>query len=220
MSVVAALLAGGALGARHALEADHVAAVTTLDADGRVAGRGGAGAWWGLGHGVPIAALGLGALLLGIEVPAAVPGAFEAVAGLLLVCLGAWTLLGPFTPGFQRHVHGGRDHAHLSIGRQLLGTRHRHVDPPAVVVGVVHGLAGSGALVVALASTSPTRATGAAFVGGFAAATVATMVGVSAVWRRLEGTAWLRPLRGGAGAVAVGLGLGMVVAGLGLLGPL
>lgn len=220
MSVVAALLAGGALGARHALEADHLAAVTTLDGDDRVARRGGAGAWWGLGHGLPIAALGLGALLLGIEVPAGVPSAFEAAAGLLLVCLGAWTLLDLLAPGVRRHVHGGRDHAHLTIGQQLLGARHRHVDPPAVAVGVVHGLAGSGTVVVALAATSPTRATGVAFVGGFAVATVATMVGVSAVWRRLGSTAWQRPLRGVAGAVAVGLGLGMVVGGIGVSGLL
>lgn len=220
MSVLAALLAGGALGARHAIEADHLAAVTTLDGQGRVAAPGGAGAWWGIGHALPIATLGLGALLLGVDVPTGLAGVFEAGAGLLLVGLGAWTVVGLVAPGLHRHAHSGDVHPHLTIGSQLLGARHQHVDPPALAVGVVHGLAGSGALVVALAATSPTRDAGIAFVASFAAATILTMVAVSAAWRRLGATAWERHLRTVAGVVAIGLGLAMVAAQAGLVGGL
>lgn len=220
MSVVAALLAGGALGVRHAVEADHLAAVTTLDGQGRNAARGGAGAWWGVGHGLPIGVVGLGVLFLGLDVPAGLTAVFEAGAGLLLIGLGAWTVLDALAPGVRRHVHSGDAHPHLAFGSQLLGLRHQHVDPPALAVGVVHGLAGSGALVVALAATAPTRSAGVAFVAAFAAATVLTMVVVSVAWRRLGGTNWARPLRTAAGVLAIGLGLGMVATWLGVPGPL
>lgn len=216
MSMLAALAAGGALGARHAVEADHVAAVTTLD--GRQGRFGGAGASWAVGHGLPIAAAGLGVLLLGVEVPAGLTDGFEVGAGALLVALGGWTLLDLFAPRIRRHDHGDGDHAHLSLGRQLLGARHQHVDPPAFAVGVVHGLAGSGAVVVALVATSPTPAAGVAFVGAFVAATVATMAAVSALWRRVGDTAWHRPLRTAAGVLALGLGVGMLATQVGLVG--
>jgi high-affinity nickel permease len=65
---VSSLLAGGAIGVTHALELDHLAAVATLveedtDRQGLV------GASWGVGHTIPIAAIGLAFVLLGLQLP-------------------------------------------------------------------------------------------------------------------------------------------------------
>lgn len=214
MSLAAALLAGGALGVRHALESDHVAAVATLSR-GERGGRGLAGAWWGLGHGLPVALLGLAALLAGLRVPEALSGAAETAAGLLLVLLGAWTLLDLLEPRLRRHAHDGRRHPHLALGDQWLGLGHRHVDAGALVVGVVHGLAGSGVVVVALAAAAPTRADGLAFLGSFAVATVLAMVAVARGWERLSGTRLRGPLRGVVGVVAVSIGVAMLATAAG-----
>lgn len=214
MSVAAALLAGGALGVRHALESDHVAAVATLAREDRV-GRGVAGAWWGVGHGVPVALLGLAVLLAGIRVPDELTRSAEALAGLLLVLLGAWTLLDVVAPGIRRHAHDGGPHRHLALGDQLLGIGHRHVDAGAFAVGVVHGLAGSGVIVVALVAAAPSRSAGLAFLGAFAIATVGAMAATAWCWQRLDGTRLRRPLRTVAGIAAVGIGAAMVVASVG-----
>lgn len=215
MSIAAAVAAGGALGVRHALESDHVAAVATLAREGRVR-RGAAGAWWGLGHGVPVALLGTAVLLAGVRVPEGLTTAAEGVAGVLLVVLGAWTLLDVVRPELRLHDHGGTPHRHLALGDQLLGLGHRHVDAGSFAVGVFHGLAGSGVVVVALVASAPTRAAGLAFLGTFALATVAAMAAIAWGWQRLEGTRLRRPMRSVAGVAAVGIGLAMVLAAVGI----
>lgn len=214
MSIAAALVAGGALGVRHAVESDHVAAVATLSRERRIE-RGAAGAWWGLGHGVPVVLVGLAVLLAGVRVPTPLTSAAEALAGVVLLLLGAWTLLDVLAPEVRRHAHGDGIHPHLAIGDQLLGLGHRHLDAGAFAVGVVHGLAGSGVVVVALAAAAPTRTAGVAFLGAFAVATVAAMAAIAWCWQRLDGTRLRGALRTVVGIVAAGLGLAMVATAVG-----
>lgn len=72
-----ALLVGGAFGVHHAFEADHVAAVATLvEAEDRPASTGAA---WGVGHSLPILALGALFLALDLRVPSTVATGFEEV---------------------------------------------------------------------------------------------------------------------------------------------
>ncbi|MFC6726922.1 high-affinity nickel-transporter protein, partial [Halobium palmae] len=81
-----ALLVGGAFGIRHAFEPDHVAAVSTLvDEDRRSISTGAA---WGIGHSLPVIALGALFLLLDVEIPAAVGTGFELLVAGVLIALG------------------------------------------------------------------------------------------------------------------------------------
>jgi hypothetical protein len=271
MSLVTALVAGGLLGIRHAVETDHVAAVAALvdredDRPGLV------GASWGVGHSLPVAAVGLAFLLLGIRFPDVVFTAVEAVVGVVLVALGVRLLVGEVVR--LRHTHEGTDdHGHLGVGSVLVGLTHSHrsthdhehthatddahaddahththghhhgdghVHPglpgrgPAVdasddqtpaeqafdrggfAVGAIHGLAGSGALVVALVATASSVDNALAFLGGFSVCSVATMAAVSAIWGRALDTRGRRLLVTVAGVVGVVVGAGLLaeVAGL------
>lgn len=206
MAVVSALAAGAMLGVRHALEADHLAAVTTLVEDDSKSGL--VGAWWGVGHSVPIVVLGLVFVALGVRVPEAVTTLFEVAVGVVLVVLGArtlWTVLRGVDA--TRHDHGGGSHAHLSFGDASLGLTHQHLDGDSFLVGVLHGFAGSGALVVALVSTAPTVETALSFLAAFSLLSVVTMAAVSALWGRTLGTGLATHLRGLAGLLGVCVGV-------------
>lgn len=278
MSLLAALAAGGLLGIRHAVETDHVAAVAALvDRDHDRPGL--VGASWGVGHSIPVAAVGLAFLVLGVSFPEVVFTVVEAVVGVVLVALGVRLLVGEVVR--YRHAHDDAgDHDHLGVGSLLVGVGHSHRsthshehthgdgdgahthahahlhpsggdaghDHPGVVagpavdthghdrgdssggvvpgsgsldrggfaVGAIHGLAGSGALVVALVATAPSLHSALAFLGGFSTFSVATMAAVAAVWGRALDTRGRRLLVGVAGVVGVVVGAGLLaeVAGL------
>lgn len=157
------LLLGFTMGLRHALEADHLAAVASLSA--RAAGPAAllrvAGAW-GVGHGLAILAVACLWVATGVAVPEQVQPFVEAAAGLLLAWLGI-DLLRTREGGRARvgvHEHrGGTVHAHLHWrapgeihtdgANNLAALSHPHARHPvrrALLVGSLHGLAGSAVL--------------------------------------------------------------------------
>lgn len=235
MTLVSALAAGAVVGVRHALEPDHLAAIATLVRDGendRESGR--VGASWGVGHSVPIVALGLLFVVLGVRLPESVTALFEAVVGVVLVYLGArmlWSLRSRGVGagvGVDAHAHGdvGGDgdgvHSHLSLGPVSLPfgrkSRHAHVDGDSALVGVLHGFAGSGALVVLLVSSAPTVGAAASFLAAFSLLSVLTMGAVSALWGRTLGTRFTLVLEAAAGVVGVAVGLLLLSEQVGTLG--
>jgi putative Mn2+ efflux pump MntP len=212
-------VAGVVLGVRHALEADHLAAVATLVEEGtespvRV------GASWGIGHSLPIVALGLLFVVLGIQLPPSVTRLFEVFVGIILVYLGARMLLrvAPDT-GFREHSHRGHSHRHFKIGRLSLGATHQHLNGDSFLVGVVHGFAGSGALVVVLVSTAPGVGTALLFLVSFCLLSILTMAAVSYAWGRTLGTGFTKYLEGAAGVIGLGVGVLLLVEQLGLHVP-
>ena len=153
---------GSLLGMRHALEPDHLAAVSTL-VTGERSSRKAAflGACWGLGHTVSLIAVGTVLVLFRMRMPARVSGAFEFSVALMLVGLGLRAIYlasrqGPAGP-VHLHHHGSRVHvhqgtpAHIHIGTWTLARR-------PLVVGAIHGLAGSGALTALVLTTLPSTA--------------------------------------------------------------
>jgi sulfite exporter TauE/SafE len=154
--VISWLLLGFTMGLRHALEADHLAAVASLSARAaspaalmRVAGA------WGVGHGLTIVAIACLWVATGVTVPEQAQPFVEAAAGLLLVWLGI-DLLRTRAAGRARlavHEHrGGTVHAHLHFrtgsdpSKELT---HPHAPEPmrrALFVGAIHGLGGSALL--------------------------------------------------------------------------
>ena len=216
MTVLAALAAGAVVGVRHALEPDHIAAVATLSDDDR---RGFVGASWGVGHSLPIAVLGLAFLVLGVRLPESVTRLFEVVVGVLLCYLGARMLLavrgGAETTS---HAHGMHHHSHVRIGSLSVGATHTHLDGDSFLVGVVHGFAGSGVLVVALVSAAPSIGAALAFILAFSLLSVGTMAAVSHVWGRALGTSATSSLRVVAGVVGVAVGLLLLTEQFGVVG--
>ena len=135
---------------RHALEPDHLAAVSTLvtEEDDPRSGLW-LGAFWGLGHTLALLGVGLVLALLRTTMSDRLTVAFELLVSVMLLFLGLRALVrarAEMAGGVpQRHEHGGRLHVHAGAGAHVhLGRRAYAVRP--LVVGIVHGLAGSGAL--------------------------------------------------------------------------
>jgi len=135
---------------RHALEPDHLAAVSTLvtEEDDPRSGLW-LGAFWGLGHTLALLGVGLVLALFRTTLSDRLTVAFELLVSAMLLLLGARALLRARTEmtrePLDQHEHGGLLHAHPGRAPHVhLGRRAYAVRP--LVVGIVHGLAGSGAL--------------------------------------------------------------------------
>jgi high-affinity nickel-transport protein len=153
---------GSLLGMRHALEPDHLAAMSALVSGERNGYRAALlGACWGLGHTLSLIAVGAALVVLRAEMPAYTADAFEFIVALMLIALGLRAIYlaarqGPRGPvhahhhGDRVHVHGGTA-AHIHIGAWTLARR-------PLLVGAIHGLAGSGALTALVLTTLPSTA--------------------------------------------------------------
>jgi hypothetical protein len=165
------------LGIRHAMEADHLAAVASLASRGgrarelvRVAGA------WGLGHSATLLAAGAVLVWSGAVMPARLGHALELVAGAVLVWLGLDVLRRAARPVQMR-------------GGTSLASR-------AMVVGGLHGLEGSGAVVLLVLPSVRAPAQGLAYLCAFGAGTIAGMVGCSLALTLPLGVAAARVHRG------------------------
>lgn len=161
-SALPLLTLGFALGLKHATEADHLVAVTTIVSEHRSVWRSAAvGGLWGLGHTSALFAVGSLLILLRVTIPEGVRVALELSVALMIVLLGTrilyLVLRGRRDVHVHSHAHGGRTHTHLHFHDRA--NAHAAQDSHAVsharhglwgwrplLVGVVHGLAGSGLL--------------------------------------------------------------------------
>lgn len=213
MTGLSVLAAGAVLGVRHALEADHLAAVATLVEEGTDR-PGIVGASWGVGHSLPIALLGLLAVSLGVRPPAVVTRLLEGVVGLVLVFLGLRVLWRVSRARLlAEHDHAGHAHAHrnLGVGPLSVGLAHHHLDGESLLVGVLHGVAGSGALVVLLVAATPSFEAAVGFLLAFCLLTLGTMAAIGALWGRTLGTGAAPYLKGAAGVLGVAIGATLLV---------
>lgn len=155
---------GFMIGMKHALEADHLAAVASLATGRRTIGETTRlGVAWGLGHTLTLFLIGGFVLALDTVVPETVAMGLEFVVGLMLVALGIDVIvrMARQNAHFHAHDHGGARHFHAhrhAPGSTHDATAHAHVHPRglplrALLVGLVHGMAGSAALVLLTLST-------------------------------------------------------------------
>ncbi len=152
------LLMGFVLGMRHALEADHVAAVASLATRSpSVAHAVRQGVVWGLGHTLTLVLFG--AIVLGMDtvMPERLARGLELAVGLMLIALGLDVLRRVWRERIHFHVHRHGDgtvhfHAHSHRGETSHDPhhhRHEHGFPyRALAVGLMHGMAGSAALIL------------------------------------------------------------------------
>jgi sulfite exporter TauE/SafE len=174
------------LGLRHALDPDHLVAVSSLVAaergDTRQARR--LGGWWGLGHAATLLATGLPLIALRSSLPAFVERGAETVVGFAIMALslrvGVQWAVGGYRPSERRHDHEPRDaqrarKVHLGRSSEAHGHRHLRTPPQALLLGALHGLAGTGAVVLLLAAALPTRVEAVAAVAVFAPMSAASM---------------------------------------------
>jgi len=174
---------GSLLGMRHALEPDHLAAVSTLVTTERTGYKAALlGMCWGLGHTLSLVAVGTALVILRGEMPARVSDLFELCVALMLIALGLRAIYlaarqGPAGP-VHAHHHGGRLHvhrgapAHIHIGTWTLARR-------PLLVGAIHGLAGSGALTALVLATLPSTSARLAYMAVFGLGSTLGMAALS-----------------------------------------
>ena len=188
-SVLGLLSFGFVLGLRHALDVDHLAAVSTIVSRRRgVWSSSLVGAVWGLGHTTSLVAVALVVIGLHAEIPPGVARGLELGVAAMLVGLGVnvlWTL----RRGGRIHVHGhdhdGRRHVHLHVHAPVADDADHHHAVHAgrrpFLVGLVHGLAGSAALMLAVVATIPSPPLALCYVAVFGVGSVGGMVAMSAL---------------------------------------
>jgi len=137
---------GFSLGLLHALDADHIMAISSMS----TANTGNRSGWsvlrtvgfcmrWALGHGSIILALAALFIFARIELPHFVPQLAEKLIGLLLIFMGGWIMRGLWHQRLtlKTHRHDTITHAHL------VSVNKKHQNHTPVLVGITHGLAGS-----------------------------------------------------------------------------
>jgi ABC-type nickel/cobalt efflux system permease component RcnA len=191
------------LGARHATDPDHLVAVTSLVAadDGDTRRAASLGAWWGVGHATSLLVLGVPLIAFKARLPAGLESGAERAIGVVILVLAARVIYKWARGDYRSSAHSHYD-AHSGDGghsrrrhlRRGHGAGHRHVRVrsrgQAMTIGLLHGLAGTGAVVVLLIAALPTQFEAALALAVFAPMSVASMAACTAAF------AWIltRPL--------------------------
>ena len=233
MSVVALLLLGVFFGMQHATEADHLAAVATLVAREkqlRPAIR--QGVFWGFGHTLTLLLFGGAVMVIGIALSDRWTHALEGTVGVMLVLLGADLARRLYRDQihFHEHAHAGDGfdapahfHAHSHRGENTphenASHRHQHQSIPvkAILVGMVHGMAGSSALVLLTLEQIKSPWLGLVYVLLFGLGSVIGMALLSAIvavpirFSAERLTKWYRFVNVAVALFSIGLGLHVIV---------
>jgi ABC-type nickel/cobalt efflux system permease component RcnA len=225
---------GFLLGMQHALEPDHIAAVSSIAAlRSHVGDIVKHGLTWGLGHTLTLFVFAGAAILLGRAIPETVSQPIETAVGVMLVGLGAhvWWRLWRDRVHFHTHSHGDgmtHFHAHSHAGETVtLASASPHVRAAhshahrfrwrTLLVGLMHGMAGSAALLVLTVSQAPNPVIGLGYVALFG---VGSMIGMgvlsSVIAVPLAASArWLtwanRGLQMAVGAVTIAIGVHSII---------
>jgi len=188
-SLYAAFGLGLILGVKHALDADHVIAVSTIVSEYQsLKWASLIGAFWGLGHTTTLLAVGLAVILLRLTIPVWVALGLEFLVALMLIFLGVSILWRSFKADklhLHPHEHNPKSHAHFHVHGNPQED-HAHAHPfssmrKPFIIGMVHGLAGSATLMLLVLSTIPSAIAGLTYIVIFGLGSVGGMLVLSSV---------------------------------------
>jgi ABC-type nickel/cobalt efflux system permease component RcnA len=220
-SLLALTGVGLLLGFRHAFEPDHLAAVSTLATrQGRLLDACRLGLAWALGHTASVGVVVGAIILFGLRLPDRLWPTADFLVALLLIALGGSVIVRYARGRWHLHVHSHAAGLHLHLHSHAHAPAHEHAHPQgdarrSLGFGLLHGLAGSAAIMVLLVAAAPTRAAQLAYFAAFAVGTVGGMLIVSAA---LAGFVRLASERGARWATVLHLGSAVtsVIVGLAL----
>jgi len=169
------LLLGFLIGMRHAIEADHVAAVASLvTRSSGFAESMRLGSIWGLGHTLTLFLFGSLAIAMDVSISEQLAHTLEFVVGIMLLLLGMDVIRRVMRERiqFQTHQHDNgicHFHAYSHAGVKEHAAAHAHRHPKgfpvrALLVGMMHGMAGSAALIMLALQTVSSPATGLLYI--------------------------------------------------------
>ena len=198
ITITSLLFLGFWLGMRHATDADHVIAIATIVArQRRLRGAALIGAAWGVGHTLTIMAVGGLIILLGVTIPPRLGLAMEFGVGIMLVVLGLLSLTGMGASSIghaHAHPHGDYVHSHAHdhdtqshghgaettpigwLDRSRFGGTALYALVRPFIIGIVHGLAGSAAVALAILTAVRDPIWAMVYLLTFGAGTIAGMM--------------------------------------------
>jgi len=188
-SLLAAFSLGLLLGIQHALDPDHLIAVSTIVSEHKnFKWASLIGAFWGLGHTTTLFIVGLLVIGLRVSIPPRLGEGLEFLVALMLVILGINVLRKAF--GAERvhlhtHSHSPETHTHFHV-HDNPRQDHAHPHPfkamrRPFIVGMVHGLAGSAALMLLVLSTIESPVGGLLYIVIFGLGSVGGMLLLSGI---------------------------------------
>lgn len=174
---------GFAAGLKHALDADHVVAVSAIVSEHKSFFRSTmVGASWGIGHTFTLLMVGMVVLTARVTIPAKLALSFEALVGVVLIILGISILWRFMQSRIHMHLHIHDNHKHIHRHTSDGGVSHHHSIPlrkKSIFVGMFHGMAGSAALTLVILSTVESFAVGVFYILIFGAGTIIGMLLIS-----------------------------------------
>lgn len=239
--VISAALLGFVLGLQHATDPDHLVAVATIvTRERRFADGALIGTLWGLGHTLTLAAAGGAIIALGLTPGPVVGTGLELLVAAMLIVLGVWRLrdaahglegvpaahlIADHDHGRVEAVHshphahgsGAHRHPHVHPSRRLLAAwRDGRLPLRALIVGAVHGMAGSAAVSLLVLATLRSAAGAALYLAVFGLGTIVGMTALTAamaypVSLALRVQRVRRVLAVGAGIGSIGFGIAYAI---------
>jgi hypothetical protein len=222
MALILSLLGVGfVLGLKHALDADHLAAVSTMATEKRsLLGSSLIGIWWGLGHTISLLIAGALVMLLHVQIGRRAEMTLEFCVGIMLIVLGANALRKIIHGGrvhMHAHEHDGHWHLHPHIHEKSKhDVPHTHHGLKAgarpLLIGMVHGMAGSAALTLLVLATISSTLVGFLYIAIFGVGSIGGMAIMSTLFALPSKLSAQRfstlnlLFRGVAGLASVGLG--------------
>lgn len=158
VSTFSILVIGFLLGLQHAIEADHLAAVSTIVSEKKsLLTASFVGGFWGLGHTISLFAVGALVIFLKLQISETTEAWLEAVVGAMLIFLGLNALRKLFSAEkihVHTHEHGEREHIHIHAhSAERAEASHHGFSTRSIFIGMIHGLAGSAALMLLVVPT-------------------------------------------------------------------
>jgi len=237
--LASAVVLGFVLGVQHATDPDHLVAVATIvTRERRFADGALIGALWGFGHMASLMLAGAVIIAFSVTLRPSLATGLELLVAATLIVLGVLRLrdaargvdtVEPAHLGAD-HDHGGAEvvhshahahdghvhgHPHVHPSRRLLaafGAGRRRLAARAVVIGAVHGMAGSAAVSLLVLATLPTPAGAVAYLLVFGAGTIVGMTALTAAMA--YPVALASRMRRARTALAVGAGFGSIAFGI------
>ncbi len=183
-SAVAVLLIGFVFGLYHAIEADHLAAVSAIVSEHKnVLTASIIGGFWGLGHTISLFIVGALVIFVKFQLSESTEGFLEGIVGIMLVLLGLNAIRKIFAAEkihAHTHDHDGHKHSHLHIHKdEKVEASHHRFAPRSVLVGMIHGLAGSAGLMLLVLPTISSAAVALLYIAIFGVGSIAGMMMMS-----------------------------------------
>jgi sulfite exporter TauE/SafE len=184
-STFAVLALGFFLGLKHAVEADHLAAVSTIVSERKSLWSAAiVGGIWGMGHTISLVIAGILVLLLNFEISEKTERMLEFGVGIMLLFLGLNVFRKIMKGGnihFHAHEHGSREHVHPHLHEvEKIDEKNSHhglkFSPRALFIGMIHGLAGSAALMLLVVPTIHSRPLGLLYIIIFGVGSIGGMM--------------------------------------------